>query len=317
MSNTLDMSHQHPASRTLWESVVGFVGRTSIIAAVMVGLGWLLGVVLPPEGVAEEPTGSIAHLVLPLLSAFLLASALAYPISRSRSSGKALFGAVFLAVFGLMTVLTLVEAALFLDMSTRALLIELIKNTLTSAVLAWMTSTLYPMVDHRTKVVERGPNPPSAASWVRRWIGVSLLYVVLYITAGLLILPLIRSWYEEQGTLEPDPAFFFPFQLARGALFVASVLPLLRSMRVTRPQASLAMAVMIPLVHGVASLIVPNPFMPDYVRWAHMLEIGWSNFVLGLVIGFLFWNPPRAAEESAESSSQPIDHHAGRSEVPA
>ena len=150
--------------------------------------------------------------------------------------------------------------------------------------------------------MERGPNPPSTASWVRRWIGVSLLYVVLYITAGLLILPLIKTWYEAQGTLEPDPAFFFPFQIARGALFVACVLPLLRSMSVTRRQASLAMAVMIPLVHGVAGLIPPNPFMPDYVRHAHLLEIGWSNFVLGLLIGYLFWNPPGTDGDDALSS---------------
>jgi hypothetical protein len=72
---------------------------------------------------------------------------------------------------------------------------------------------------------------------------------------------------------------------------VAEGARLLRSMSVTRWQAALAMAVMIPLVHGLAALIPPNPFMPAYVRHAHMIEIGWSNFALGLLIGFLFWNP--------------------------
>jgi hypothetical protein len=72
-------------------------------------------------------------------------------------------------------------------------------------------------------------------------------------------------------------------------------------MSVTRRQASLAMAVMVPLVHGVAALIPPNPFMPDFVRHAHMIEIGWSNFVLGLLIGFLFWNPPSTTAEPAQS----------------
>jgi hypothetical protein len=32
-----------------------------------------------------------------------------------------------------------------------------------------------------------------------------------------------------------------------------------------------------------------------------MVEIGWSNFVLGLVIGFLFWNPRSTGEEAADS----------------
>ena len=271
--------------------LIPFVVRTSIIAIVLFILGWLLGLVFSAEEMTNDATGIVDRFVLPFVSNFLLAAALAYPISRSRLSGRSLLGVVFLAVFGLMTVLTLVEAALFLNMTTGELLIEVVRTTLFSAALSWLVVTLYPKTNDRVIEVEHDPNPPTTASWVRRWIGVSLLYVVLYITAGLLILPLIKTWYEAQGTLEPDPAFFFPFQIARGALFVACVLPLLRSMSATRRQASLAMAVMIPLVHGVAGLIPPNPFMPDYVRHAHMLEIGWSNFVLGLLIGFLFWNP--------------------------
>jgi hypothetical protein len=281
--------------------ITSLIVRTTAIALALVLLGWLLGLLLPAEQITGESPGGVSGLLLPFTSAFLLAAALAYPISRSRLDGRALFGVVFLAVFGLMTVLTLVEAALFLNMTLGELLQEFFKTTLTSAVLAWLAVLLFPKSEGAVTRIARGPNPPTTASWVRRWIGVSLLYVVLYITAGLLILPLIRTWYEAQGTLEPNPAFFFPFQIARGAVFVACVLPLLRSMRAARWQASLAMAVMIPLVHGVAGLITPNPFMPDHVRYAHMLEIGWSNFVLGLLIGFLFWNPSRIAEEPAQA----------------
>lgn len=281
--------------------VFEFIVRTAIIAVALVFLGWLLGLVFPADLVTEGATGVVGRLGLPLLSALLLAAPLAFPISRSRLSGRALLGAVFLAVIGLMTVLTQVESALFLDLTPRELLIEVFKLTITSAALSWLAVALYPRQDTEPAGAERGPNPPSTASWVRRWIGVSFAYVVLYITAGLLILPIIETWYEAQGTLELNPALVLPLQIARGALFVAFVLPLLRSMSVTRRQASLAMAVMIPLVHGVAALIPPNPFMPDYVRHAHMIEIGWSNFVLGLLIGFLFWNPPPSAEESTQS----------------
>lgn len=296
---------------------ISFLIRTSIIALALVFLGWLLGVVFPAEATTDEVAGIVGSLVLRFVSASLLAAALAYPIGRSRLGGKSLLGVVFLAVFGLMTVLTLVEAALFLNMTTGELLLEFLKTTVTSAVLTWLAVTLYPKSESQVVAIERGPNPPTTSSWVRRWIGVSLLYVVLYITAGLLILPLIKTWYEAQGTLEPNPAFFFPFQIARGALFVAFVLPLVRSMSATRWQVSLATAVMIPLIHGVAGLIPPNPFMPDYVRHAHILEIGWSNFVLGLLIGFLFWNPPSIAEESAESTFEAAGLSAGRSEEAA
>jgi hypothetical protein len=276
---------------------LAIVSRTASIAIVLVLLGWLLGSLLPAPSSPGGSSTDDGSLALSLLSAFVLTLALIYPIRHSRLRGRALFGAVFLAVFGLATVLTLVEAALFLTLTRVELLTEFFKSTINAAVLSGLAVRLFTPADRRTAAAARGPNPPTTGSWIRRWIGVSFVYVLLYITAGLLILPLIRSWYEAQGTLEPDPTFFFPFQLARGALFVAFVLPLLRSLNVTRGRASLALAVMIPLVHGVASLIVPNPFMPDHVRYAHMLEIGWSNFVLGLLIGFLFWNPPTKATD--------------------
>ncbi len=280
---------------------IPFLVRTSVAAVALVFVGWLVGLMLPADPATEEATGGVGRLGLLFLSAFLMAAPLAYPIGRSRLSVRALLGVVFLAVFGLMTVLTQVESALFLDMTSRELLIGILRLTITAAALSFLAVALYPRSGAAPAAVEHGPNPPTTASWVRRWIGVSLAYLVLYIVAGLLILPIIRSWYETQAAGEPNPAIVFPLQIARGALFVAFVLPLLRSMRVTRRQACVAMAVMIPLVHGVAVLIPPNPFMPDYVRYAHMIEIGWSNFVLGLLIGFLFWNPPPSAEKSTQS----------------
>jgi hypothetical protein len=142
--------------------IASMIVRTTAIALALVLLGWFLGVLLPAEQVTDASTGGFGGLLLPLTSAFLLAAGLAYPISRSRLDGRALFGVVFLAVFGLTTVLTLVDAG----------------------------------------------------------------------------------------------------------------------------------------------LIPPNPFMPDYVRYAHMLEIGWSNFVLGLLIGFLFWNPPLIAAEATRTQEE-------------
>jgi len=281
--------------------VLEFVGRTSLIALAVMVLGWVLGLVFPSEEVSGEAAGMVGQYLLPFVSAFLLAAPLAYPISRSRLRGRALLGAVFLAAFGLMTVLTQIEAALFLDMSPSELWRETLKATFVSAALSWLAVTHYPKLQAVTAAAEQRPNPPSVASWVRRWIGVGFAYLLLYVIAGMLILPLIRSWYEAQGTLGLNPALVFPLQLIRGALFVAFVLPLLRSMSVTRRQASLAMAVMIPLVHGVAVLIPPNPYMPDFVRHAHMIEIGWSNFALGLLIGFLFWNPALGSGTSIDA----------------
>jgi len=271
--------------------MVQWAARAALIAVAVMIVRWALDLLLPSSRAGGQQAGLVARYLLSFLSALLLAAPLAYPISRSRLGGRALWGAVFLAVFGLMTVLTEIEAAVFLNLSPGELWRGTLNATLVSAALAWLAVAFYFKLEGAPVAAERGPNPPSPASWARRWIGVSFAYVLLYITAGLLILPIIRSWYETQGRVGLSPGPLLALQVGRGALFVAFVLPLLRSMRVKRWQASLAMAIMIPLAHGVAVLIPPNPFMPDFVRHAHMIEIGWSNFVLGLLIGFLFWNP--------------------------
>jgi hypothetical protein len=282
--------------------------RISVIAVALVVLGWALALVLPASEDAGDTAGGFGTALLYILSSLVLVAPLYYPVSRSNLTGRHLFGVVFLAVFGLSTVLTQIEAALFLNITTVELMTEIIRATLTSLLLAWLAVALFPAVESEVTAPSSRKNPPSTGSWVRRWLGVSCLYVVLYVTAGLLILPIIRSWYESQGTLEQNPALLLVLQIFRGAMYVAFVLPLLRSMTVKRWQASLSMAFLVPLVHGVAGLIPPNPFMPDYVRHAHMLEIGWSNFVLGLLIGFLFWKPPAASEEPAQLSEEEAGH---------
>jgi hypothetical protein len=283
------------------KNLIDIVLRAALIAGALVVLGWIFGLVFPTDETGSGASPGLSGLMLSFLGSFVLAAPLYYPIRRSRLSGRSLLGVVFFAIFGLSTVLTLVEAALFLQMTTADLVTEFVRSTLTAAALAVLAVTLYPRAELKGAEPAPRDNPPSTASWVRRWTGVSLLYVVLYMTAGLLILPVIKTWYESQGTLDVNPAVLLPLQVVRGALYVAFVVPLLRSMQVSRWQASLSMAVLVPLVHGVAGLIAPNPFMPDFVRHAHMVEIGWSNFVLGLVIGFLFWNPRSTGEEAADS----------------
>ena len=56
---------------------------------------------------------------------------------------------------------------------------------------------------------------------------------------------------------------------------------------------------MVPLVNGVAALLVPNEQMPAAAwRIAHMIEIGWSDFAFGLLVGYLLSRGVQAAAAS-------------------
>jgi hypothetical protein len=41
-----------------------------------------------------------------------------------------------------------------------------------------------------------------------------------------------------------------------------------------------------------AQLLLPNPYMPDAVRMAHLIETASSTFIFGLLVGWLLAAPP-------------------------
>lgn len=242
-------------------------------------------------GFGGSPMPPLAAAWLPTLgSGLLLAAALAWPVLRSAHRGRRLALDLFVAVLGVHVVLVVVEAILFLDFIPASdVALGTVQDVLVAVVL---TAVLTATLGRPPRPSRDAPAPgPSfgAWGWVWRLAVCALAYLVLYFTAGALIWEQVRPYYEGIG-LEPG-LIIFPTQIVRGTLYVLFTLPLLRALVLRRWQASLAVAVMYPLLAGVSVLIVPNPVMPGWVRGWHLMEIGWSNFVFGALVGFLFWNP--------------------------
>ena len=112
-------------------------------------------------------------------------------------------------------------------------------------------------------------------------------YVLLYFLAGTIIFPYVRDFYATQHI--PDFGQIIALQfLLRGPVFVLLCLLLLRMFRLPRWSGALAVGLAFTLVSGVATLIIPNPFFPDSVRWVHFGEVTSSNFVFGVVVGWVW-----------------------------
>ena len=114
----------------------------------------------------------------------------------------------------------------------------------------------------------------------------------------MLIYSKVQAYYEAQNF--EAGLWILPLTLLRGALYVAFTLWLLRSMRVTRVHSALAVAVMFPLLAGVAALIIPSTLMPADVRFWHALEIGVSNFIYGCFVGWVFWSNANSVTGTGE-----------------
>lgn len=258
---------------------------------------WLVGlafdeIVMSWTTLARGPAISFASVLLPSLAAMLLiTAALVYPARRSTLSGRGLALALFLALLGIHVVLIAIEGLVILDNVPKSeLLLGALGDTIATALLAVLLALAIgnpPRPQRNDARLTRKPG--SAWSWTWRIVLCAIAYVFVYITAGVLIYPHIRTFYESAG-LAPNPAILLPLQIVRGTLYVLFALPIIRSLVTSQWQTTLSMAVLFPILAG-APLIIPNPILPGWVRAYHLIEIGWSNFVFGALVGFLFWNP--------------------------
>ncbi len=276
------------------KTVTGLLWRVFAAASISWFVSQVLNEVLVGESLVPHPAvegvGTAEYVLLTLISTLLVTAALAYPAALSSLHGLALVQALAIAHFGLHHLLSIVEAAVFLpQMSASEVGLGIFGGAIQSIVLAVCIVVALGRLSPTDASAVTKPEPISWQGWLWRFLVCALVYLVLYIAAGLLILPFVREFYPDLDGQTLNPVFICGLQLRRGAVYVACVVPLVRSLQASRLKVALATAVLVPMVHGVAGLLVPSEHMEAAAwRFAHMIEIGWSNFLFGLLIGCLF-----------------------------
>jgi hypothetical protein len=140
---------------------------------------------------------------------------------------------------------------------------------------------------------------------VREWLWklavIAVGYVVLYFTFGYFVAwrnPAVREYYSgvDEGTFVAhmrsvirETPWLIPFQGLRALLWVALALPVIRMLDGRRLETALAIGLLFSVVMN-AQLLLPNPYMPEAVRMAHLVETASSNFIFGMLIGWLLTN---------------------------
>jgi hypothetical protein len=108
------------------------------------------------------------------------------------------------------------------------------------------------------------------------------VYVACYFAAGLLAWPFLRPYYE--GRAMPPVSGILVLQVVRGLALSLIVWWLARHEPGGRRPAMLTAGLAMSIVGGIAPLIIPgNPYLPDAARHAHLVEVGISNFVFGVL----------------------------------
>lgn len=95
----------------------------------------------------------------------------------------------------------------------------------------------------------------------------------------------LNFWGQMLNNAKTDP-FIFPFQIIRGILFGAFVLPLTYMFKTKK---AFITAISLIYVYLGVVLISPNVLFPDTVRIAHFLECTTSMLLFGKIAGNILW----------------------------
>jgi len=238
--------------------------------------------------VFTEIMGSPRHMSYYLWSIpanFLVSLVLGYYIIHSTYDGFKLCANVLIIYFIIGFFNIMIEALIF-NVSDRA---ETVNSLIGGLFLTLLYSPLYVYVLGSWES-QSGPisfQQRSLFGWIWKITITDLLYFVVYMMAGLTLLavyPELIDFYEDKV-----PAFdlIFKTQLFRGLIFAGIAFLVLRTTDLPPLKAALLIGAIFSVLGGIAPLIPPNELMPPNIRLAHSFEVGISNFVYGIIAGYL------------------------------
>jgi hypothetical protein len=249
----------------------------------------------------SQTSGQAAAGPQPLLVVcFLETAVMAYLILRSRWNGWRLVATVLFVFYGVTTFMPQIESAVFLTGLPPGTLSRLF---LMGALIAAPFSALSVLILGGRKAETADTQRDSrlvmrASESVWKLVVIAVSYLILYFTFGYFIAwrnPAVREFYGgideggfagQIGRVLRNTPWLIPFQIARAICWVALAVPVIRMLKGQRTETALAIGLLFAVVMN-AQLLLPNPYMPEAVRMAHLVETASSNLIFGILVGWL------------------------------
>ena len=248
---------------------------------------------------SEAGTALIALLAISIINT----CALAYVTSRSRWHGVKLTLALWFVIFGVLTLMSQIETAVFIRTLPPGFLPRIfLVGFLFSGVFALLLTLVLgkrKRSDENHLASDRLQMPIS--SWVYRLAIIAVIYVAIYFTFGYFLAwssPAVREYYgggEYNGLIRQfvhvwqETPWLFALQIFRALLWTAIAIPVIKMTKGAWWEAGLAVALLFSVVMNT-QLLLPNPLMPYEVRMAHLIETASSNFLFGWILVWVLIN---------------------------
>jgi hypothetical protein len=275
-----------------WRILIVALGAT--LGTVIGGL-LVTAMQLPvPEVPGLDP---MAALAMRPVSGVLLALVLAPIALRLDVPTRERTGILFLLLFGLNTLVNVIEGSFFTTWLGQAAVGTLVAAAPGNLLTAWLLALLFkpPSVtrtffDAFSAVFAKR----TALAWLARFVAAGLVFVPIYYFFGRLIYPFVQSYYEDPafalGLRVPSVEEILTLQVGRGLLFVVLVLPLAVLLPDPWWQRGLLIGVAIAALMGWEPLLT-NTAWPVALRIVHALEITADSLAHGMAIAALLAAP--------------------------
>jgi len=260
----------------------------------------MAGGVVGGQGNSQTPEQAGVAAVALLAVCFLNTIVLTHIILRSRWAGWQLIATVFFIFYGVMTFMSQIESAVFITRLPAGMLPRLfLMGGLIAAPFSALAVLILGKRKAETANIERNARlVMPAGEWAWKLAVIALAYLILYFTFGYFIAwrnPAVREYYggldegsffAHMGTVLGNTFWLIPFQILRAMFWAVIAMPVIRMLKGQWQETALAIGLLFAVLMN-AQLLLPNPYMPEAVRMTHLIETASSNFIFGLLVGWL------------------------------
>jgi len=216
------------------------------------------------------------------------------------------FAAIFLALVVVGLVCTLSEGVLFYPEIKATALPALIGGS----VAYLLAAALLALLARLLRLTESSPDPVehrSVGMAIPMVLLAGLSYVAYYLVFGSIAFQFFTKQFYPHAVEQASSLgiWFWVYQWGRGTLMTLAVLPIIYTLRLRHWYAALAVGILVWIVGGGASLLVPNAMMVPLQRYEHIVEIMTQNVSLGITAVLLLRPRAKALSASAQAAPAP------------
>lgn len=287
------------------------LGFKVIVLSIGLTISFIIGSLVSGMGRPAASSGAAATapatqgdpttiLLLLFISSLIQALVVAYLVLEARWSGGKITGALFLVFFNTFVQAT-IESVVYLggkvtsQLNVQMPITGAIIGVLFAPFAVWVMggfgrARATPQIEH----VRWSPG-----DWVGKVAALVVVILAVYYLCGYYIAwqnPELRQFYQGSTELKSfwvhmsgiwsAMPWMFPYQAARGLLWVAMTLPGIWMLRGSRARVALGGALMYAALGGSTMLLLPNPLMPPAVAHTHLVETAVSGLMFGAFVGW-------------------------------